>query len=125
MKVFSDQLQEIRGNWRDTRTVMDEREERRLCAQQGMAVALENAQKEIGEVQTLSRELQETIQGLKEDHQRLSLQQAEEKKRVTWVSNRVDRLEDGVHAVGEAVRSGEARTHERLDNITKVMENFG
>ena len=46
MTFFSDQLHEIRASWMDTRAVMDEREERRLCAQQGMAVVLENAQKD-------------------------------------------------------------------------------
>ena len=60
-KALSNLLQEIAANWRETRAIMDEREERRIVDQRRMSSTLEKAQKEIEDVPCLSRELQGAI----------------------------------------------------------------
>ena len=67
-------------------------------------------------------DLNGAVEELRERHAHLNMVQNNEKRKVSWLTSRLDNVEDRLTTIDESIKSSDGRTQGRFDSMATVMQ---
>ena len=79
--------------------------------------------KELRENQSqVHHSLNDAVEELRDRHAQLNLVQNNEKRRVSWLTSRMDQVEDKLETFGEAIKSSDEKAQGRFDSLKTMIQ---
>ena len=110
-----------RKQLQDLQKVVRELKEQQSRTHQSMDCAV----KELRDKQSqVHHDLNGAVEELRERHAHLNMVQNNEKRKVSWLTSRMDNVEDRLTTIDESIKSSDGRTQGRFDSMATVMQEI-
>ena len=110
-----------RKQLQDLQKVVKELKEQQSRTNQSMDCAV----KELRDKQSqVHHDLNGAVEELKERHAHFNMVQNNEKRKVSWLTSRLDNVEDRLTTIDESIKSSDGRTQGRFDSMAAVMQQI-